>query len=272
MNLRTMPMAQMYHCGEHSVLEVLELEKFEPPSCPRNRSGASRKANALDTNMTAKFDRRFERGFTVAELIIVMFVSIILSVIAVPNFLRIRDSLRASGDIRNIADLTGQAKLRAASNFTHARVYADLNGNTLQLQVWYKPGNAGSGCWVSDVDSTNTCLTYNGSAPSGAVINLSQGDTLGYGSLTTGPTAGQTTIGQAAKCLDNFGSAINNTACIVFNSRGIPIDGSTFSPLATDAFYLTNGTVVDGVTVSATGSIQSWSASAIVSQSSWSAL
>lgn len=222
--------------------------------------------------MSANFDKHFERGFTVLELMIVMFVSVVLSVIAVPNFLRIRNALRASGDIRNIADLTGQAKLRAASNFTHARVYADLNGNTFQLQVWYKPGNSGGGCWVSDVDYTNTCLTYNGSGPSGAVINLSQGDTFGHGSLTTGPTAGQTTIAQSAQCLDNSGSAISNSACIVFNSRGIPIDGTTFSPLATDALYLTNGTVVDGVTVSATGSIQSWSASASVSQSSWSAL
>jgi Tfp pilus assembly protein FimT len=219
-----------------------------------------------------KVHQPIERGFTLLEMMLVMFVSIVLTAIAVPNFLRIRDSLRASGDIRNIADLTGQAKLRAASNFTHARVYADLNGNTLQLQVWYKPGNSGSGCWVSDVDSTNTCLTYSGSAPSGAVINLSQGDTLGYGSLTTGPTAGQTTIGQAGQCLDNSGTAINNTACIVFNSRGIPIDGTTFSPLGTDAFYLTNGTVVDGITISATGSLQTWSASANASASTWSAL
>jgi len=222
--------------------------------------------------MSTKSWKQAEHGFSTLELLIVMLVSIILTAIAVPNLLTIRNALRASGDIRNIADLTAQAKLRASSNFTHARVYADLNGNTFQLQVWYKPGNSGSGCWVSDSDATNTCLTYSGSAASGAVINLSQGDTFGFGSLTSGPTvAQQPNMSQAANCLDNSGSTISNTACIVFNSRGVPIDG-TNSPIATGAFYLTNGTVVDGVTVSATGSIQSWSASAIASQSSWSAL
>jgi len=212
--------------------------------------------------------KRMERGFTMIEVVLVMVVSIILTVLAVPKFLTIRNALRASGDIRNISNLTGQAKLRAASGFTHARVYADLNANTFQLQLWNKTNS----CWVADSDPTGTCLTYSGSTPSGAVNNLAQGDTFGFGNLTAGPTAGQTTIGQAAKCRDNGGSTLNNTACIVFNSRGVPIDGSTFAPLATGAFYLTNGTVVDGVTVSATGSIQTWSASAIASQSNWSAL
>jgi len=201
---------------------------------------------------------------------LVVIVSIILVAFTAPSYLTIRNSLRASGDLRSIADFTGQAKLRAASDFTHARVYADLSGNTFELQNWYKAGNSGSGCWVEDSDATNTCITFSGSAPSGAVVNLSGGDTFGYGALTAGPTAGQTTIGQAGQCLDNSGTAINNTACIVFNSRGIPINGSTLAPVATDALYLTNGTVVDGITISATGSLQTWSASANSSASTWS--
>jgi Tfp pilus assembly protein FimT len=216
---------------------------------------------------TRWFHKRIERGFTTTEMLVVIMVSMILVAFTVPNYLRIQTSLRAAGDLRNISDLTAQAKLRAASDFTHARVYADLNGNTFQLQVWYKAGNSGNGCWVVDSDPTNTCLTFSSSAPSGAVINLSQGDTFGYGALTAGPTPGQTTIGQAAQCLDNSGSAINNTACIVFNSRGIPIN-ATLTPIATGAFYLTNGTVVEGVTVSATGSLQTWSATD-ASPSSW---
>src|SRR5260370_19800233 len=157
-----------------------------------------------------------------------------------PKYLTIRDSLRARGDVRSLADFTGQAKLRAASDFTHARVYADLGGNAFQLEVWYKAGNSGSGCWVVDSDPTNTCITFTSSAPSGAVVNLSQGNTFGYGALTAGPTAGQTTIGQAAKCLDNSSTAINKTSCNSFNSRGIPIHASTPTPVATDAPSLTN--------------------------------
>lgn len=215
--------------------------------------------------MTLKSDHnRIEYGFTLIEIMIVVLVSIILVAFAVPKFLTIRNSLRVSGDIRNIAELTGQAKLRAASGFTHARVYADLNGNTFQLENWNKANT----CWVADSDPTNTCLTYSSSAPSGTVLNLSQGDTFGFGALTAGPTPGQTTIGQAAQCLDNSGNAINNTACIVFNSRGIPVD-ATNAPIATGAFYVSNGSVVDGVTVSATASIQTWSASVDASQSNW---
>jgi prepilin-type N-terminal cleavage/methylation domain-containing protein len=222
----------------------------------------------LDAAMSAKY-KPIERGFTMIEMLLVVSISIILVAFAAPKYLTIRNSLRASGDVRSIADVMGQAKLRAASDFTHARVYADLNGNTFQLQVWYKAGNSGSGCWVVDSDATNTCITYNGSAPSGAVVSLSQGDAFGYGTLTAGPTAGQTTIAQAGQCLDNSSSTISQTACIVFNSRGVPINGSTFAPVATDALYLTNGTVVGGVTISATGSLQTWSASANASGSTW---
>jgi len=199
------------------------------------------------------------------EILTVIVVSMVLVAFAVPKFLTIRNSLRIAGDVRNISELTGQAKLRAASDFTRARVYADLNGGDFQMQVW----NKANACWVWDSDTTNTCLTYTSGTPSGTVINLSPGDTFGFGALTAGPTPGQSTIGQAAPCLDNSGGSISNTACIVFNSRGIPIDPTTLAPTPLGAFYVTNAAVVNGVTVSATGSLQTWSASANASQSSW---
>ena len=211
------------------------------------------------------FHKRVERGFTMIEVTLVALISIILVAFAVPKYLTIRNSLRIAGDIRSLSELTAQAKLRAASDFTRARVYADLNGGNFQLQVW----NKANACWVLDSDTTNTCLTYNSGTPSGTVVSLSQGDTFGFGALTSGPTAGQTSISQAGQCLDNSGSAISNTACIVFNSRGIPINATTLAPIASGAFYVTNGTVVEGVTVSAPASIQTWSASANASQSSW---
>jgi Tfp pilus assembly protein FimT len=209
--------------------------------------------------------KQIERGFTLIEVLLVALVSIVLVAFAVPKFDSIRNSLRIAGDIRSISELTAQAKLRAASDFTRARVYADLNGNDFQLQVWNKANT----CWVWDSDNTNTCLTYTSGTPSGTAISLSQGDTFGFGALSAGPTPGQATISQAAQCLDNSGSAISNTACIVFNSRGIPINTTTLAPIASGAFYVTNGTVVDGVTVSAPASIQTWSASADSSLTNW---
>jgi Tfp pilus assembly protein FimT len=202
-----------------------------------------------------KMANRKQAGFSTLEMLVVVAISVIITVIAVPSFLNTAAYLRAAGDLRALNGLTAQAKMRAAADFTHARVFADLNSNSYQLQVWNKAG----GFWVADSDRTNTQITYSGSLPSGVVLNLSQGDTFGFGSLSTGPTPGQTTIAQAAACRNDANTSnISNTACIVFNSRGIPID-STNSPIATVAFYLTNGTVVNGVTVSATGSIQAWS-------------
>jgi Tfp pilus assembly protein FimT len=213
-----------------------------------------------------------QAGFSTLELLIVIAMSVIITAIAVPSYLNTAAYLRAAGDLRSLNGVTAQAKMRAAADFTHARVYANLTGNAYQLQVWDKAANSGKGCWVEDtdpkLDANKTCLTFSGGAPSGTVFNLSQGLTFGFGSLTTGPTQGQTTIGQAAACLDEKGGGVGGTtACIVFNSRGIPID-STLAPVPSGALYLTNGTVVNGVTVSATGSIQAWSSPA--SSANWS--
>jgi Tfp pilus assembly protein FimT len=199
-------------------------------------------------------------------MLIVVAVSVIVSAIAIPEYLAATRYLRIAGDLRDLNGITAQAKMRAAANFTRARVYADLTDNTFQLQVWNKTGGASSnGCWVSDVDRTNTCLDFSGApATSGpGILQLSQGDTFGFGGLTSGPTPGQTAIFQAANCYPgganapDGGTAMANTACIEFNSRGIPID-NTGSPVATGALYITNSNVVEGVTASATGSIQTW--------------
>ena len=195
-----------------------------------------------------------QAGFSILELLVVMTISVVITAIAVPGYIKANAYFRISGDLRSINGLTALAKMRAASDFTHARVFADLAGGTFQLEVWNKT----AACWFADLDPTRACLTYASGRPSGPVYTLGQGDTFGFGTLGTGPTPGQPAPAQAATCLDNAAAAVANTACVVFNSRGIPID-NTGSPLGTGAFYVTNGTVVDAVTISATGSIQAWS-------------
>lgn len=207
-------------------------------------------------------------GFSTLEMLIVIGMSIIITAIAIPRYLSITSYLRAMGDMRSVNGLLAQAKMRAAAGFTHARVYVDITGNTYQLEFWSKTGNGGAGCWIADGDTTNTCLTYGAGHPSGESYALAQGDTFGTGGLTAGPTPGQPVPTQAAACLDNAGAAVGGTtACVVFNSRGIPINPTTLAPIATGAFYLTNGKIVDAVTISATGSIQSWASPA--SAASW---
>jgi type II secretory pathway pseudopilin PulG len=218
----------------------------------------------IDVRKTVSNKR--QAGFSILELLVVVTMSVIITTIAVPGYIKANAYLRVAGDLRSINGLTALAKMRAASDFTHARVFADLNGGTFQLEVWDKTANGGAGCWFADLDPTRACLTYGAGRPSGPVYTLAQGDTFGFGTLTTGPTPGQPAPTQAATCLDNSNAALANTACVIFNSRGIPID-NTGSPVGTGAFYLTNGTVVDGVTVSATGSIQAWSSPA--ASASW---
>ena len=209
---------------------------------------------------------KHEAGFSTLEMMIVVLVSLVISAIAIPEYLAAAKYLRIAGDLRDVNGVTAEAKMRAAANFTHARVYADLTDNTFQLQVWNKTGGTGNtGCWVSDDDITNACISFAGApAPSGpGNFELSQGDAYGFGALTAGPTAGQTTISQATGCYPGAanapdgGSALANTACIEFNSRGIPVDNNG-APSNTGALYITNNNIVEGVTVSATGSIQTW--------------
>src|SRR5438270_3921106 len=128
--------------------------------------------------------------------------------------------------------------MRAASDFAKARVYADLSANTFRIEVY----PSGATAWTAE----------GGSQP------LSNGVTFSYGSLTSPPGGTQTTLGQAPLCLqDDLASTTANTACIMFNSRGIPVD-SSWTATGQDAFYVTDGNSVTGVTVSVTGSTAVW--------------
>jgi prepilin-type N-terminal cleavage/methylation domain-containing protein len=178
------------------------------------------------------------RGFSLIELVFVIAVGLILAAMAIPTYLTIRRNLRIGGDARDVNGEIVLAKMRAASDFTRARLYADLSANTYHIEVWNK---AGAGSWAAE----------------GGTIALSQGVTFGHGGLGTPPAGTQASIGQAPACLNNAGASIANTACIVFNSRGIPID-STLAPTPNGAFYVTDGVAVCGVTVSAMGLIQTW--------------
>jgi Tfp pilus assembly protein FimT len=205
-----------------------------------------------------------QAGFSILELLVVVTMSVIIGTIAVPAYLSVAANLRAAGDLRSINGLTALAKMRAASDFTRARVYADLNANTYHMEFWNKAGNGGAGCWQTDGDTAHACTVA-----ASPVFNLAQGDTFGTGGQTQGPTVAQQPIPTQALCQSTNGgisSTIANTECIMFNSRGIPINTSG-AAVSTGAFYLTNGTAVEAVTVSATGSIQSFSAS--VHGSTW---
>ena len=182
-------------------------------------------------------------GFSLVEVLVVTLIIIVIAAIGIPKLTTMTGNLKTRGDARDLNGAIVLAKMRAASDFARARVYADLSANTFRIEVY----QSGSSSWVTN-GCPNSCTGDQ---------SLSSGVSFGFGSLTS-PPSGVTSLAQAPLCLkDNLTSTYPNTACIMFNSRGIPVD-STWSPTANGALYVTNGNSVSGVTISATGLTKIW--------------
>ena len=162
----------------------------------------------------------------------------ILAAIAIPMMANSVSYFRLSGDARSVSNAIAVAKMRAASNFSRTRLYVDLSANRFRIETWQKTGTPD---WTTTVGS----------------VTLESRDRFGFGSVGTPPPNTQTTIAHAPPCVDKDSHDVEGTACVVFNSRGTPVD-STGAPTAIDAVYLTDDAAVYAVTVSATGMTRLW--------------
>ena len=179
-----------------------------------------------------------QHGFSILELLATLAIVGVIASIALPSGTRTLNDLRLRGDARNLHNTVALAKMRAAARYSRERIYVDVSGNSYHLQYWDKT----AGDWVNEDDGT---------------IDLSSGVAFGYGALESPPPSTQSAIGQSPACLTKTNTSISNTACIVFNSRGIPVDSSG-SPTGNSAFYITDGTGTYGITLSATPLIRLW--------------
>ncbi len=185
------------------------------------------------------------RGYSLVEMLFVAAVSATLAAIAIPMSGSAIGYFRLSGDARSLFNAIALTKMRAASDFSQARLYVDLSTRSHHIET-YKKGVGWQ--WAS------------------GATGLSQNSLLSYGALATPPPDTQAAIGQAPQCLTNASEPVGNTACVVFNSRGVPISCSAMSsvgcspaaPTADDAIYVTDGTAVYSATVAASGMVQLW--------------
>lgn len=179
-----------------------------------------------------------QHGFSTIELLATLGIVGVVAAMAIPSTGRTLADLRLSGDARGVHNAVALAKMRAAAHFTRERLYVDRTTNTYHLEFWDKA----AGDWKTEVDPTNALQT---------------GVSFGYGDIATAPPSTQSSLSMSPACKTTTNSDISNTSCIVFNSRGIPVDGSG-NITGNSALYLSDGTATYGITLSATPLIRLW--------------
>ena len=192
------------------------------------------------SNLRARRTRAND-GFTLLEIMVVLAVGIIVAGVGLPYMNRTLGSMRLSGAARSVSNGIATVKLRSAAKFTRARLYVNRVDGTFHFEV------------------LDTSVVPSHWTAEGGANYLPSGVSFGFGPVGTPPPNTQTVINHAPACTDDNGLTIGNTSCVMFNSRGVPVQSSNpNNPEDQNAIYLTNGTEVYGVTVLATGFIGTW--------------
>jgi prepilin-type N-terminal cleavage/methylation domain-containing protein len=184
------------------------------------------------------------RGFSLIELLIVVFVVMVVAAIAVPNILMAVSNIRLRASAGDLSGLMQQARiLSAKNNTTYSILYATQNG----AQIAFVDLN-GDGVWENNVTLTIGGVSVTMSEPmiqfSGSTVAAS-GTPSGTGQPTAFVLVGDSGTG-----------SYDNTNTLGFTSRGLPCNYDTTTTPATCTtppakyfvYYLTNKRVGSGGT------------------------
>ena len=176
--------------------------------------------------------RTSHHGFSLLELIIVMTVTLVIAVVAVPSVRNTLAAYRGPAAVQGIASQLSLTRMRAGARFTRTRLTLDTANNAYQRELYDKASSA------YQID--------------GGVQPLANGVSFGFGNIAV-PAGGQ--------------SAIQQSTQVIFNSRGIPVDGAG-TPTGDYAVYVASDGSYFAVTINTAGQVRTWkySGSAWVAQ------
>src|ERR1041385_6602340 len=91
-----------------------------------------------------------DHGYSLIEILIVLLMTVTMAAIAIPTTSALFGNLRLSGDARGLSNHIALAKMRAAADFTRARLYVDIAGRQWRVERYDKtiPGWTAEAGWT----------------------------------------------------------------------------------------------------------------------------
>lgn len=185
-----------------------------------------------------KTRRPLDHGFSAVELLIALAIVGSLAAMSLPISGSMIDDIRLRGDAQGLSSGVALTKMTAATKFSRSRLRVDEAAGTWQIEIWQSTGTPG---WVVE----------------GATHQLSYRDQFGAGPVTAAPPDTQAAVAQPTACLAADDTTIAGTACVIFNSRGLPVS-SAGAPMTTQVLYMRGPTGVFAIVIGATGQLQVW--------------